>query len=60
MHKPTLYIGDLVRLKGTNVHGVVMNIRRIGIYDIHVFKDNHTLTFPRGMLKKIETDTFCP
>ena len=52
MRCTSLHVGDLVYIKGTDIYGVVVNERRIGVYDIHVFQDNRTLTFPRGVLSK--------
>ena len=61
MRYPPLHIGDLVCIKGTDIHGVVTSERRTGVYDIHVFQDNRTLTFPKGMIRKINIeDKKCP
>ena len=54
MRCPPLHVGDLVYIKGTDIHGVVTHERRTGVYDIHVFQDNRTFTFPRGMIGKLK------
>jgi hypothetical protein len=55
MRHTTLHTGDLIRLRGTRIYGVIMCERRVGVYDVHIFLDNCTLTFPRGMLSKLDT-----
>lgn len=60
MRCPPLHVGDLVYIRGTNIMGAVACERRIGVYDIHVFLDNRTYTFPVAMIKKLNKDIFCP
>ena len=57
MRQAILHTGDLICLKGTHIYGVIVRERRTGVYDIHIFLDNSILTFPRGVLKKLNTTT---
>lgn len=60
MRCPPLHVGDLVRLQGTDIVGVIVSELRTGVYVLHVFADNVIYTFPRGMIQKFETDKKCP
>jgi hypothetical protein len=60
MRYPSLHVGDLVYIRGTDIMGTVVCERRIGAYDIHVFLDNRSYTFPIAMIKKLEPDKNCP
>jgi len=60
MRYPSLHVGDLVYIRGTDRMGAVVCERRIGTYDIHVFLDNRTYTFPIAMIKKLNKDKKCP
>jgi len=56
-----LHTGDLVCIKGFEVRvGVVLCLFTINTYRIFWFKDRATYVLPRALLKKIETDIFCP
>ena len=60
MRQAIFHTGDLICLRGTHIYGVILCERRVNVYDVHIFQDNRTLTFPTMMLQKIETDIFCP
>ncbi len=61
MRYPPLHVGDLIFMYAIeHIMGVVVRERRTGVFDVHIFRDNNTFTFPRAMLVKLETDTFCP
>ncbi len=65
MHIQPLYVGDLVYVKGfqkrTGVILSTINSHFGGIYYVvYWFSDAHCHHLPRSILKKIQTDTFCP